>query len=49
MGFELMEIMVALGTWPEAIKLAPVVNALEAKADCRLTHCATDQHREMLQ
>jgi len=37
------------GTRPEAIKMAPVVAALRARADAlRTTVCVTGQHREML-
>ena len=43
------KILVFVGTRPEAIKMAPVVRALQAKpgVDCRL--CVTGQHRELLQ
>lgn len=41
-------ILILFGTRPEAIKLAPLVRALQARpdADCRI--CLTAQHREML-
>ncbi|MGQ9502600.1 MAG: UDP-N-acetylglucosamine 2-epimerase, partial [Anaerolineae bacterium] len=44
-----MRVMVVIGTRPEAIKLAPVVRALERHPE-RITVrvCATGQHREML-
>lgn len=41
-----MKVMVALGTRPEAIKLAPVIQALQPKAEVIV--CSTGQHREML-
>jgi UDP-N-acetylglucosamine 2-epimerase (non-hydrolysing) len=42
-------ILVFMGTRPEAIKLAPVVAALRATEDLRCTVVATGQHREMFQ
>jgi len=42
-------ILVVLGTRPEAIKLAPVINALRATPDAlSVGVCVTGQHREML-
>ncbi|WP_199543230.1 non-hydrolyzing UDP-N-acetylglucosamine 2-epimerase [Paraburkholderia kururiensis] len=41
-----MKIMVVMGTRPEVIKLAPVVEALRKQVDTVV--CATGQHREML-
>lgn len=41
-------IMVVFGTRPEAIKMAPVVNALRQREELRCTVCVTGQHREML-
>ncbi|TPG64843.1 non-hydrolyzing UDP-N-acetylglucosamine 2-epimerase [Ewingella americana] len=41
-----MKILVALGTRPEVIKLAPVIQALLGRAEVRI--CASGQHREML-
>ena len=43
------KILVFVGTRPEAIKMAPVIRALQAQpgVDCRL--CVTGQHRELLQ
>ncbi len=41
-------VAVVLGTRPEAIKLFPVIAALRAQADMRVTVIATAQHREML-
>lgn len=41
--------LVAFGTRPEAIKMAPVIMALKAKRDeLDVTVCVTGQHREML-
>lgn len=41
--------MVLFGTRPECIKLAPVVRALQARADdFHVTVCSTGQHHEML-
>lgn len=42
-----MKVLVVLGTRPEVIKLAPVIEALRPHADVRV--CASGQHREMLQ
>lgn len=41
-----MKVLVVLGTRPEVIKLAPVIEALRGHADTVV--CATGQHREML-
>ncbi|HKC91810.1 MAG TPA: UDP-N-acetylglucosamine 2-epimerase (non-hydrolyzing) [Candidatus Limnocylindria bacterium] len=42
-------VLVVLGTRPEAIKLAPVVNALRGRsAELEVRVCVTGQHREML-
>lgn len=41
-------IMVILGTRPEAVKLAPVIRALEAEPSFAVSVLATAQHREML-
>ncbi|GIV83216.1 MAG: UDP-N-acetyl glucosamine 2-epimerase [Candidatus Roseilinea sp.] len=44
-----LNVMVVLGTRPEAIKLAPVIRALQRRADRIQTWvCSTGQHREML-
>ena len=40
-------VLVLMGTRPEAIKLAPVVAALRSAADFDCTVIATGQHREM--
>ena len=43
------KILVVFGTRPEAIKLAPVVKALEGEPDrFAVVSCVTGQHREML-
>lgn len=43
-----LKVCVAFGTRPEAIKMAPVVNALaeQPEVECRI--CVTGQHRQML-
>ena len=44
-----MKILVAYGTRPEAIKMAPVVEALRRRAErCNVRVCTTAQHREMV-
>ncbi len=43
-----MKILVVFGTRPEAIKMAPVVQALMASSTVRPVVCLTGQHREML-
>jgi UDP-N-acetylglucosamine 2-epimerase (non-hydrolysing) len=43
-----LRILVVYGTRPEAIKLAPVVRALDRPGVFAVTVCATGQHREML-
>lgn len=42
------KIMLVFGTRPEAIKMAPVVKALEAESEFKTIVCVTGQHREML-
>jgi UDP-N-acetylglucosamine 2-epimerase (non-hydrolysing) len=45
----MMHILTIFGTRPEAIKLAPVIKALEDHSDLfRSSVCVTGQHREML-
>jgi len=44
----LKKVMVVFGTRPEAIKMAPVVKALEAVPVLETVVCVTAQHREML-
>lgn len=44
-----MKVMVVFGTRPEAIKMAPLVKGLQARAgDIETVVCVTAQHREML-
>ena len=42
------KILTVFGTRPEAIKMAPVVKALEVEDSIKSTICVTAQHREML-
>lgn len=42
-----MKVLVALGTRPEVIKLAPVIVALQQRLEVKV--CASGQHQEMLQ
>ena len=45
----MIKVIVVFGTRPEAIKLAPVVQALRARPNqFEIVECATSQHREML-
>lgn len=41
-------VMTVFGTRPEAIKMAPVVLALQSSEDFKTSVCVTAQHREML-
>ncbi len=43
-----MKILVVFGTRPEAIKMAPLVKALQANPEINCSVCITAQHREML-
>ena len=43
-----MKLLIVVGTRPEAIKMAPVVQRLRQEPGCRAMLCATAQHREML-
>lgn len=43
-----MKIMTLFGTRPEAIKMAPLVKAIERESDMQSIVCVTAQHREML-
>ncbi|MGF1446556.1 MAG: non-hydrolyzing UDP-N-acetylglucosamine 2-epimerase [Pikeienuella sp.] len=43
-----MKVLTVFGTRPEAIKLAPVIKALEADPEITARVCLTGQHREML-
>lgn len=44
----MIKVMTIFGTRPEAIKMAPLVKALEADAQIESIVCVTAQHREML-
>ncbi|OGQ46271.1 MAG: UDP-N-acetylglucosamine 2-epimerase [Deltaproteobacteria bacterium RIFCSPLOWO2_02_FULL_46_8] len=44
-----MKILSVLGTRPEAIKLAPVISALQQKTGVTSLVCVTSQHQELLQ
>src|SRR5712692_10421213 len=41
-------VLIVFGTRPEAIKMAPVLNALVAVEDVETRVCVTGQHRQML-
>lgn len=43
-----MKVLTVFGTRPEAIKMAPLVKALEACSDFEAKVCVTGQHRQML-
>ena len=43
-----IKVMTVFGTRPEAIKLAPLVRALEQSESTESIVCVTAQHREML-
>lgn len=43
-----LKIMTIFGTRPEAIKMAPLIKALEEKEEIESSICVTAQHREML-
>ena len=43
-----MKVLTVFGTRPEAIKMAPVVQALFANPDFEAKVCVTAQHRHML-
>lgn len=43
-----MKVMTVFGTRPEAIKMAPLVKALEESEKIQSVVCSTGQHREML-
>ncbi|MCM8528632.1 MAG: UDP-N-acetylglucosamine 2-epimerase (non-hydrolyzing), partial [Lentisphaeraceae bacterium] len=43
-----MRILSVFGTRPEAIKMAPLIQALEANEQFESLVCITSQHREML-
>jgi len=44
----MLTVLSIFGTRPEAVKLAPVIHELEARAQLRSKVCVTGQHREML-
>lgn len=44
----MIDVIVVFGTRPEAIKMAPVVNALKQSKHLNVEVCVTAQHREML-
>lgn len=44
----LMKVLTVFGTRPEAIKMAPVIHALNLDHDIESCVCVTGQHREML-
>ncbi len=43
-----MKILIVFGTRPEAIKMAPLVKALQKEKDFEIKLCVTAQHRQML-
>ena len=43
------KVMIIFGTRPEAIKMCPVVKALEKKPNIEVITCISGQHKEMLQ
>lgn len=43
-----LEVLVVLGTRPDAVKMAPVVHALSGAPEVSVRTCATAQHRSML-
>ena len=43
-----VHVMVVFGTRPEAIKMAPVVLAMKANPEFKVTTVVTAQHREIL-
>ncbi len=45
---EIQRIFVVVGTRPEAIKMAPLILALQCDSRCQVITCATAQHRSML-
>ena len=44
-----LKVIIFIGTRPEAIKLAPVIEQLKALEQCCVTVCSTGQHKTMLQ
>jgi UDP-N-acetylglucosamine 2-epimerase (non-hydrolysing) len=45
---QMLKVMLVFGTRPEAIKMAPLVKAIEREPDMEAIVCVTAQHREML-
>lgn len=45
---KMIKVMTVFGTRPEAIKMAPLIHALEQAPDLESIVCVTAQHREML-
>ena len=45
---DIMKILIVIGTRPEAIKMAPVITALNASKKFDIEVCNTGQHREMM-
>lgn len=43
-----LQLLLVIGTRPEAIKMAPLVSTLKSDPDMQLSVCVTAQHREML-
>ena len=43
-----MKVLTVFGTRPEAIKMAPLVKALQAAPHLQARTCVTGQHRQML-
>ena len=43
-----MKIMTVFGTRPEGVKMAPIIKAIDKRADIDQVVCITAQHREML-
>ena len=48
LGFPKKKVLVVIGTRPEAIKMIPVLRALQERPDVEVCTCVTAQHREML-
>jgi len=46
--YTIKKVLIVFGTRPEAIKMAPIVSALNASSECDVKVCVTAQHREML-
>ena len=42
------KVMLVFGTWPEAIKMCPLVNELKTRKKIETVVCVTGQHRQML-